>query len=202
MAATTTTATTTTAATATANGTSLGTNQLHVLKSVYERRGWHAGCGWLWNTVSGTLRILEALAKRGLVTKVQRDPSNNRSASYKINDAGIAVLCEHNAMIKYKHEAALEAAKTAAATADMVLYRPHRGTLEDAIQVAKEVPTKAALVEKLKHDMRHTALAELISDETIVVMPYGYDERIDWDTQIVSLKGHGVLGYTSKPFKD
>lgn len=179
------------------NTKGIGDTQIHMLKSLYEHRGWHGGCGWIWNTVSGTIRILEALTKRGLVTKTQRNPNNNRSAAYKINDAGIELLCEHNPIIKLKRESALKAAKSEA-----ILYRPHRSTLDEAIQVAKEVPTKAALVEKLKQDYRHTPLAAEISDETIVVMAYKYDERIDWDTQVVSLRGHGVLGYTSKPFKD
>lgn len=31
---------------------------------------------------------------------------------------------------------------------------------------------------------------------------YGYDDRIDWDTHIVTIKGHGVLGFTNGPVPD
>ena len=31
------------------------------------------------------------------------------------------------------------------------------------------------------------------------VKPYIFDERINWDTHIVTLEGYGVLGFTDSP---
>ncbi len=35
--------------------------------------------------------------------------------------------------------------------------------------------------------------------DDFVVEPYGFDERINWQTHIVTLTGYGVLGYTDSP---
>ena len=48
----------------------LGINQQGVLDSLHQHGGfWQSGCGWLWDTDSGTTRIMESLLKRGLVTR-------------------------------------------------------------------------------------------------------------------------------------
>jgi hypothetical protein len=53
----------------------LGTTQRALLEALVEHRYWYAGgygCGWVWGTASDTERVLEALFRRGLVTKVER----------------------------------------------------------------------------------------------------------------------------------
>jgi hypothetical protein len=53
----------------------LGAIQQQVLKDMGEYGEWYEGCGWTWNTASGTTRIMESLLKRGLVTKeVGKEP--------------------------------------------------------------------------------------------------------------------------------
>jgi len=47
----------------------LGTKQRDVLDSLKQHGSWYAGCGWLWDTTSGTRRVMESLVKRGLVAK-------------------------------------------------------------------------------------------------------------------------------------
>lgn len=54
----------------------LGRVQEAVLRSLTVHGGWHDGCGWVWDTPSGTIRVLETLVKRGLVTKTRR-PNDN-----------------------------------------------------------------------------------------------------------------------------
>jgi len=49
----------------------LGKTQQSVLESVRERRGWSEGCGWVWGNYSTTVRVLEALVRRGLVVKTE-----------------------------------------------------------------------------------------------------------------------------------
>lgn len=36
----------------------------------------------------------------------------------------------------------------------------------------------------------------------LTIKPYCYDERIDWDTHMVSVAGYGVIGFTDGPLKE
>jgi hypothetical protein len=47
----------------------LGKRQQVVLRYLGERREWYGGCGWHWGTYSETVRLMESLVRRGLVTK-------------------------------------------------------------------------------------------------------------------------------------
>lgn len=47
----------------------LGENQRYLLYSLFMHKSWRPGCGWLWNTPSGTKRLLDSLVRRGLVVK-------------------------------------------------------------------------------------------------------------------------------------
>jgi hypothetical protein len=47
----------------------LGERQEAVLRSLREYGRWHQRCGWVWDSASGTERILETLIRRGLVRK-------------------------------------------------------------------------------------------------------------------------------------
>lgn len=50
----------------------LGETQLSVLDSLKRHDGfWYDGCGWLWDTRSNTIKIMESLLNRGLVTKTK-----------------------------------------------------------------------------------------------------------------------------------
>jgi hypothetical protein len=48
----------------------LGKTQQKVLDCLREHRTYYAGCGWVWDTHRGTVRILDSLVKRGLVTRI------------------------------------------------------------------------------------------------------------------------------------
>lgn len=45
----------------------LGKNQVAVLDALVAHHHWFDGCGWIWNTHSETVRILDSLVKRGFV---------------------------------------------------------------------------------------------------------------------------------------
>lgn len=47
----------------------LGETQEAVLRALEEHEKWHERCGWVWNSASGTRRILESLYKRKLVRR-------------------------------------------------------------------------------------------------------------------------------------
>ena len=52
-----------------ANSRPLGKTQAALMESLTHHGYWRRGCGWVWDTESGTLRILDSLVKRGLVTR-------------------------------------------------------------------------------------------------------------------------------------
>ncbi len=47
----------------------MGDVQWSVLRSLVQHKSWSPGCGWLWDTRNGTIKLMEALVKRGLATK-------------------------------------------------------------------------------------------------------------------------------------
>lgn len=62
----------------------LGVNQLGVIQGMQRHSGWwYAGCGWLWDTHSGTERICRSLVNRGLVEQ--------HGNQYKLTAAGKSV---------------------------------------------------------------------------------------------------------------
>ena len=71
----------------------LGETQRRVLKSISYHGGWDAAgrCGWLWDTNSGTLRIVESLVRRGLVT-LEQQTGKRRYTCYVLTDAGLEVV--------------------------------------------------------------------------------------------------------------
>ncbi|USC17073.1 hypothetical protein [Rhodococcus sp. 11-3] len=44
----------------------LGDRQRSVLEALLDHGQWYAGCGWVWDTVSGTDRVMRSLVRRGL----------------------------------------------------------------------------------------------------------------------------------------
>lgn len=64
--------------------TRLGNVQKDVLASVKEHGGYPGG--WMWDTPSHTVRVLDSLVKRGLV--------DLKAGNYKLNEAGNALLEE------------------------------------------------------------------------------------------------------------
>jgi hypothetical protein len=86
-------------------------------------------------------------------------------------------------------------------TAKMTKYRPHRGTLYDAMAEVVEVADLPALVEHMRDSVSDWyPPEELPTVETTTVERYHYDDRIHWDTYIVKVKG-SVWGFTDGPLK-
>ena len=70
----------------------LGKNQRAMLDCLKRHNGyWHSGCGWYWDTDSGTRRILDSLVRRGLVVRTESakcfGPYNAR-VRYDITEEG------------------------------------------------------------------------------------------------------------------
>lgn len=53
--------------TATTKTRKLGKDQTYILRCIREKGSWYGGCGWIWDTYSATVRLLDSLVQRGLV---------------------------------------------------------------------------------------------------------------------------------------
>lgn len=62
----------------------LGKVQRSCLDGIAKHGSWWPGCGWIWNTRSGTIRIFDALAKAGMVVK----SGNQTTPVYTITEDG------------------------------------------------------------------------------------------------------------------
>jgi hypothetical protein len=75
--------------------------------------------------------------------------------------------------------------------------REHRGLLTDSMETCIEIePTRDALESAIKESLLYFFHFE---KKNIHVEPYGYDDRIKWDTHIVTIYGYGVYGFTDGP---
>ena len=74
-----------------------------------------------------------------------------------------------------------------------VLYRPHRSTLEESMAEVKEFSSIKELCEYLAEQCKG---AFDVSD--IYISYYCYDERIDWETYIVTVGRYGKVDYLKK----
>ena len=78
-----------------------------------------------------------------------------------------------------------------------VLFRPHRSYLEEAMAEVVEVENLEDLIKHLNVKYKFNTRIEI---ENIAIKPYGYDDRIKWNTHIVTDKGN-VIGFTSGPLE-
>ena len=77
----------------------------------------------------------------------------------------------------------------------MFKYRDHRELLCDSMETAREFETKKDLVEYLQMSVDKYGAGKY-NCQNITIEPYGFDNRIGWNTHIVHLEGYGVFGFT------
>ncbi len=72
----------------------LGVTQKYVLESLQRHGEWYPQCGWMWDTFSGTVKIMESLVKRGLVSSrtARLRPASPSFVIYTLTDAGREVI--------------------------------------------------------------------------------------------------------------
>lgn len=73
-------------------------------------------------------------------------------------------------------------------------FREHRGGLAESMETTIELEDRAALIAHCRALLDQWYFS--FRDEDLSVEPYGRDERIGWDTHIVTIKGYGVMGFT------
>jgi len=75
----------------------------------------------------------------------------------------------------------------------MFWFRPHRSTIAEAMDEVREFESRADLEAFLMADQPvGTERLEL------QIRPVGYDDRIQWDTHVISVAGYGVVGFSDR----
>jgi len=69
--------------------------------------------------------------------------------------------------------------------------REHRGSLEDSMRTCFEVQNKTELVEAIEAILH----CEVKADD-VAIESYTYDDRIHWDTYLITIKGQ-VFGFSN-----
>lgn len=82
----------------------------------------------------------------------------------------------------------------------MFLYRDHRGSLADAMDTARQFESRDSLISELQNSVDKYGEGKYDCSK-ITIKPYGFDDRIKWDTYVVHLNGYGVFGFTNGPVK-
>lgn len=78
--------------------------------------------------------------------------------------------------------------------------REHRGSLDDSLQTVAEIePTREAVAEHVARAL--SAFLVPVTPAMIQVTEYSKDDRIGWDTYIVTVDGYGVFGFTDGPLR-
>lgn len=89
----------------------LGATQYGVLKALVTQKLWYGGgigCGWNWGSQTNTERVLEALVKKGLVSKEEESVGGNIGARttmiYRATKLGLEHVETIRAAEAAKHE--------------------------------------------------------------------------------------------------
>lgn len=77
--------------------------------------------------------------------------------------------------------------------------REHRGSLADSMRTVREVAGREELFKLIRETL--APFGELVEPEQIKIEPYGRDERIGWDTYLISVQGYGVWGMADGPIE-
>lgn len=81
----------------------------------------------------------------------------------------------------------------------MIKYRPHRHLLADSMHEMREVDSFAELVRCMRSEVQSWYPADqLPTEDNTAVKPYCRDDRIGWDTYIVTVNGQ-AWGFTDGP---
>lgn len=78
-------------------------------------------------------------------------------------------------------------------------FRSHRGGLSEAMAEMQTFQNREELITHIKKELAEVNQNYIVSKHTVEIKPYTYDERIGWNTYMVTLKEYGVFGFTDGP---
>lgn len=74
-----------------------------------------------------------------------------------------------------------------------MLFREHKGSLDKSMKTVVELKDIDELVKYISDMLQPFGMS--VTPDSLHTQPYGYDNRIDWETYIVTLDGYGVVGF-------
>ena len=77
-----------------------------------------------------------------------------------------------------------------------MLFRHHRGSLDEAMRTVVEIPSKKALLREIKSHLSPHDSLKIDNVDDISFKHVGWDDRIKWDTYYVIVDGQ-VLGMSN-----
>lgn len=75
--------------------------------------------------------------------------------------------------------------------------REHRGHLGDSMATVREVKNRDELLGIIQEQLRPFGVD--VKPAQLHVEPYMYDDRIGWNTHIITIDGYGVWGMADGP---
>ena len=78
-------------------------------------------------------------------------------------------------------------------------FREHRGHLTDSMKTVVDIVDREALISLLQSRLQPCGFT--FASKDLKIEPYGLDDRINWDTNIVTIAGYGVAGFTDGPVR-
>jgi hypothetical protein len=79
----------------------------------------------------------------------------------------------------------------------MTQVREHRGSLDESLATVRSVADRAELVALIHYTLE--PFGQDVKADDIFVTPYGRDERIGWDTHLITIRDYGVWGMADGP---
>ena len=79
---------------------------------------------------------------------------------------------------------------------DEILFREHRGTLEESLLTEKKFKSMREMFSHIRSHILNDSFVKARGDDlTVTVSEYQYDPRVDRDLYIVEIEGWGVVGF-------
>ena len=79
--------------------------------------------------------------------------------------------------------------------------RQHRGGLSDSMATVIEIaPNRACLAAAINGELAEFGIS--VQESAVHVDAYRRDDRIGWDTHIVTVDGYGMYGFTDGPLAE
>lgn len=76
-----------------------------------------------------------------------------------------------------------------------MLFREHKGDLDESMQTVFEFNTIIELVEHMSNLLFPFGMT--VTSDMVSITPYIYDHRIGWNTYIVVVKDYGAIGFAN-----
>ncbi|CAH7422624.1 hypothetical protein VCHA53O466_50409 [Vibrio chagasii] len=82
-----------------------------------------------------------------------------------------------------------------------LLFRPHRGGLEESMALTSEFGSASEFTNIISQRLFESDKS-MVTIDALIFEPVGFDVRNGWNTYRICLKDYGVVGFTNVPLED